>query len=217
MQKTYAMKTMVVGIIAGLLLTGGCQPWEKKYAVCNANLENLQGLFELCQDELAGRDATEEQLSLQLAAMQNALKNSQTQLKQKETFDPGFAGENASFDAQRGTVTVPLSTEVLFDAGKVTLKSSSKSRLKKIADEINAKHAGKAIYVVGHTDTDPIKKSGWKDNWQLSAERALAVTRYLIDQKVPAKHLAVVGRGEFHPIGKSKAASRRVEIVVDLY
>ena len=217
MQGTNVMKMTAIVMIGVLLLAGGCQPWEKKYAVCQANLENLQGLFELCQDEMAGRDATEEQLNRQLAALQSTLQSTQTQLQQKKTFDPGFAGEDVSVDARRGTVTVTLGTQVLFDSGKVTLKTSSKSRLKNIADEINSRYAGKDIYVVGHTDTDPIKKSGWKDNWELSAERALAVTRYLIDQKIPAKHLAVVGRGEFQPVGKDKTASRRVEIVVDMY
>ena len=122
-----------------------------------------------------------------------------------------------SIDAQKGTITVTMPTELLFDSGKVTLKSNSKARLKKIADQINAQYSNKEISVVGHTDTDPIKKTKWKDNWQLSTERALAVTRYLIKHKVTAQQLAAVGRGQFRPVGKKKSANRRVEIVVNMY
>ena len=72
--------------------------------------------------------------------------------------------------------------------------------------------------MVGHTDTDPLKatKDKYKDNWELSAERALAVTRYLVSQGVAAEALTAAGRGEFHPL-ESKAKSRRVEIVVNMY
>lgn len=208
---------LVVVMLGGLALSSGCQPWEKRYAVCQANLENLQALFERCQDDVSGSGTQEEQLAQQLAQLQSELQLARDQLQQKETFTHGFTGEDVTIDVDRGTITVPIGSDVLFDAGKVTLKKASKGRLKKIADVIFSDYPDKEVWVVGYTDTDPIKKSGWKDNWELSAERALAVARYLISQKVPAEQLAVVGRGEFHPIGKSKTASRRVEIVVNMY
>lgn len=218
MQRTNMVKmTVVVGMIGVLLLGTGCQPWEQKYAVCQANLENLEALFDRCQEELSQQDASKEALNNMLAQMQSDLQSTRARLADAKTFDYGFGGEDVRIDPEKGTITVTLPTELLFASGKVTLKSSSKGRLTKIADQLNSKYSDKEIWVVGHTDTDPIKKSKWKDNWQLSTERALAVTRYLIERKVSAQQLAAVGRGEFHPVGKKKTANRRVEIVVNMY
>ena len=74
------------------------------------------------------------------------------------------------------------------------------------------------IDIVGHTDTDPIKKSKWKDNWELSAQRSLAVVRYLISKGIPKETILEVGRGESQPVASNstesgKAKNRRVEIV----
>ena len=81
------------------------------------------------------------------------------------------------------------------------------------------KYSGKNVDVVGHTDSDPIKKSSWKDNWELSAQRALSVARYMADHGVSDKQLEASGCGEFRPIAANssaagKAKNRRVEIVV---
>ena len=108
-------------------------------------------------------------------------------------------------------------SDILFDSGKASLKSTYKSKLNRIAQIIQREHSGKEVSIVGHTDTDPIKKSKWKDNWQLSTERALAVVRYMVSQGIPARSLAAVGRGEFHPVGSAKSKNRRVEIVVHLF
>ncbi len=75
--------------------------------------------------------------------------------------------------------------------------------------------------MVGHTDTDPIKKSGWKDNWELSAERALSVVRYLVKKGVPNSGVRACGSGSARPIGPNssaagKARNRRVEVVVHM-
>ena len=122
-----------------------------------------------------------------------------------------------SLDPERGTITVPLASDVLFDAGQAVIKADSKTKLNTITGIIKQRYAGKEISVVGHTDSDPIKISGWKDNWELSSQRALSVTRYLMTQGISAQQLAAVGRGEYHPLTSNKADNRRVEIVVKLY
>ena len=83
------------------------------------------------------------------------------------------------------------------------------------------KYGGKLIDVIGHTDTDPIKKSPWKDNWELSMQRALSVLRYLTKKGIADDKIRAVGRGESQPIASNntvsgKARNRRVEIVVHI-
>ena len=211
----------LVAVIASVLGLGcGCTNWQTKYKTCNAKLENLEALFEAAQqsEEVCREDKN--QLAAQLAAAQGQMQALQNQpaAPVPAAFDSGFGGEDVQLDRQKGTITVTLESGVLFDAGQIKLKSEARSRLKRIAGTIKSKYGGKEISVVGHTDTDPLKatKDKYKDNWELSAERSLAVTRYLVSQGVRAEVLTAAGRGEYHP-RQSKTKSRRVEIVVNMY
>ena len=85
-----------------------------------------------------------------------------------------LAGIEVTRDERAGTVTVRVPGDVLFDAGKATLKDSARSTLNKIAAALKKDYSGKKIFVVGHTDSDPITKTKgiWDDNLDLSAARA---------------------------------------------
>jgi len=205
---------LVTAMGAGLMLAGGCQPWQKKYQTCQAELDNLQALFEGSQGSLQQCTAERDRLAQQLAGSQQQLQSERTKPKTLET---GLEGEGGVYDPSKGTITVPLASDVLFDSGKATLKTESKAKLNRIAGIIKQRYGNKEVSVVGHTDTDPIKKSKWQDNWELSAQRALAVTRYLVSQGITAEHLIASGRGEFHPTGAKKTENRRVEIVVHMF
>ncbi len=195
---------LVIGISAFAMLPG-CGEWEEKYKACRAELDNLEALFNGSQQALQDCEAAKMRLSQLLESERNKpAQRQQTSLEK--------AG--GVYDASRGTITVTLSTNVLFDSGKAVLKSSSKSNLNNISGIIKREHGGSEVWVIGHTDSDPIKKSKWKDNWQLSTERALAVTRHLIGTGVSAKQLVAGGRGEHKPVGSSKSKNRRVEIMV---
>ena len=127
----------------------------------------------------------------------------------------GLSGIEVTRDAVAGTVTVRVPGDVLFDAGKATLKTSSQSTLNKIAAALKKDYSGKKVFVVGHTDSDPIAKTKgiWDDNLDLSAARARAVHKYLVDQGVPPKLLGLRAMADTDP-RPNKNQSRRVEIVV---
>jgi len=150
------------------------------------------------------------QLNQRLRDAEGALADARQQARKVSDLEK----EGGVYDAARGTITVTLESNVLFSSGKVSLKNDSKTRLQRISSIIKRDYPGKEVWVIGHTDTDPIKKSKWTDNWQLSTERSLAVTRYLVQNGISAKQLVAAGRGEYHPISSSKAQNRRVEIVV---
>lgn len=129
---------------------------------------------------------------------------------------PGIEGIETEFNSATGEMTVRVPGDVLFDAGVATLKPGARATLDKIAAALNADYAGKAVRVEGHTDSDPLvrTRAQWGDNRNLSAARAIAVTRYLEGKGVDPKRLAAVGVGEHRPRGNDKAKNRRVEIVV---
>lgn len=131
--------------------------------------------------------------------------------------DPNLAGIEATYDKSRGTLTVNLPGEVLFDKGKAVLKPSASRTLDKIVAAIKKDYATKTIFVDGHTDTDPITrtKQQWEDNWDLAAARANAVRRYLTSHGVDPRKVDLRSFGPNHP-KKNKDASRRVEIVVQV-
>ena len=75
------------------------------------------------------------------------------------------------------------------------------------------------VGIEGHTDNRPIKKSGWKSNWELSTARALSVLHYLSEKSVAEPRLAAIGYGEYKPVASNdtkegRQKNRRVEIVI---
>ena len=77
-----------------------------------------------------------------------------------------------------------------------------------------------AIFIEGHTDTDPIKYSGFKSNWELSTARATEVVHFFVNEMaIDARRLSAVGCGEFQPVASNdtsagKSKNRRVEIII---
>lgn len=112
-------------------------------------------------------------------------------------------------------VTVRIQGDVLFPAGKADLKDSSLKTLDQVAKVLEQKYSGHSVRVAGYTDTDPIARSSWKDNLELSCARACSVVRQLQKNGVPATTMYAAGFGEHQP-RDTKAKSRRVEIVVEL-
>ena len=108
---------------------------------------------------------------------------------------------------------VEVAGDVLYASGKADLKSSSKQTLDQIARTILQRYPSNEIRIAGHTDNDPIRKSGWKTNERLAAERALSVEEYLATRGIDKDRMHVASYGPARPKG-SKKDSRRVEIVI---
>lgn len=115
--------------------------------------------------------------------------------------------------------TLKAGSDVLFDSGKTDIKPAGQAALKEIAPKLKNILADKRVVlaVEGHTDNDPVKRSGFKDNMHLSLMRAHAVVAYLTAQGIPPAALGAVGLGEFYPVASNaskegKALNRRVEL-----
>jgi len=207
---------MVCVVLMVATVMTGCTNWKKKYNALEVEHQNLKGLYENCVTSLDGTAAEQGQLSQQLSACQSEL----NALKSKKPADTGFKGD-VKVDEAAGTITVTLENAILFNSGKSSLKSATNSELDHIYSVLRERYAGKQVDVVGHTDTDPIRKTKnlYKDNWDLSAERALTVLRYLVDRGIQSASIRGVACGESRPVASNssaagKAKNRRVEIVV---
>jgi flagellar motor protein MotB len=117
-------------------------------------------------------------------------------------------------------VRIRVTNTSLFDPGKATLKPGATKVLDQVAASIRRSYPGQLIGIEGHTDADPIRRSNWKDNHELSYERARAVYEYLSSRGgIPGNQLYIAAYGPNHPIASNssaggKAQNRRVEFVV---
>jgi chemotaxis protein MotB len=196
----------------------GCTDWQKKYEYLNVEHENLKGRFESLQAERG-------QLAQRISQDQQTIQELQKQIQEQKRSPAevtGFGeGYDVAFDPSAGTITVTLQNEILFDSGKATLKKATSTQLDHILSVLKQRYSGRQVDVVGHTDSDPIKKSPWKDNWELSAERALTVVRYLVQRGIPENQIQAAGCGAARPVASNanaagKAKNRRVEIIVHM-
>ncbi len=119
---------------------------------------------------------------------------------------------------QKGLV-ITFVSEVLFDSGKADLRKDSYEKLDKVASVISTVVPDLNVGIEGHTDNEPIKRSGWKSNWELSSHRALSVVYYLTEHNIAGERLAAIGYGEYRPVEgndtkEGRQKNRRVEIVI---
>jgi len=145
-------------------------------------------------------------------------------LKAKEELEQQLKREieekQVSLEIVNKGLVITFVAEVLFDSGKAQIRKEAYSVLNKVADVLNNQVANRNIAVEGHTDNQPIQRSNWKSNWELSTTRAVSVLHHLIDEKdVKPERLSAVGYGEFRPIASNETTTgrqqnRRVEITI---
>ena len=217
----HAARNKIIALLICFVLLAilpGCTNWKKEYEALLVENENLNGL-------LARERSEKGLLADEVTQGQQALEELRRQIEEqsKTPADASGFGEgyDVAFDAAAGTVTVTLENSLLFDSGKASLKRATNEQLDHIRSVLKDKYPGKQIDVVGHTDSDPIRKTKdkWRDNLELSAQRALSVARYLIQKGIGEEEVRAVGCGDSRPVASNastagKAKNRRVEIVV---
>ena len=121
----------------------------------------------------------------------------------------------------KGKLTVDVLDKILFASGESEVKPEGLAVLQRVIDILkNVKD--KAIRIEGHTDN--VKIGGalakkYVTNWELSAARAINVTRYLQKQGIDPALLASVAYGEYKPVAdnstsEGRAKNRRIAIIL---
>lgn len=105
----------------------------------------------------------------------------------------------------------------MFPSGRAMLYDHTEKVLKLVIDVINK--MPQKISISGHTDSIPMGGGNQAyTNWELSADRANAARRYLMDQGVPADRLSqVVGKAATEPLlpdDPKNARNRRLSIIL---
>ena len=116
------------------------------------------------------------------------------------------------------TILIRIREKGSFDSGSALLNTSFVGVIDKIAGALT-QIEGK-IAVEGHTDNVPINTFSYPSNWDLSAARAVAVVRRMLDiapltpSRVTASGFADTRPQAINNSSDGRARNRRVEIVV---
>jgi chemotaxis protein MotB len=122
-----------------------------------------------------------------------------------------------SISEEPGTVRILFGESILFPSGRAELKDGAAPTLERAANLLAL--LPYTIVVEGHTDDRPTRKgSAYRDNWELSLARSMAVVNLLIKESgIPAKQVAAAAYGPYHPRASNETvASRRFNRRVEL-
>ena len=137
-----------------------------------------------------------------------------------------MASENpdlVEFDSARGVIK--FKSDVTFGVGDATVTGKAKEVIDRFAKILTSGSAsGYELLVQGHTDNAPVssaavKAAGHKNNWYLSAHRAISVSEELMRNGVSSARIGIVGFADQHPVASNatssgQAQNRRVEVVI---
>ena len=130
----------------------------------------------------------------------------------------GLNDEDIEINVEKGVVFISLSDKVLFKSGSYKITERASEILGKVAIVINGKPDFEAL-VEGHTDNVPYSSGVLIDNWDLSAKRATAIVRALVELGANPVQLIAAGRSEFVPLvdnttAENRSTNRRTKIYV---
>jgi len=121
----------------------------------------------------------------------------------------------------KGKLTVDVVDKILFESGRAEVKPEGLDVLKRVV-EILITVTDKIIRVEGHTDNVPIAGTlakRYPTNWELSAARAINITRYLEKEGLDPALLSAAAFGEYQPVAdnetpEGRAKNRRIAIIL---
>lgn len=121
----------------------------------------------------------------------------------------------------KGKLTVNLEAAILFDSGRADVRPEGLVVLNKLVETLK-NVSDKSIRIEGHTDMVQITRSlsrTFPTNWELSAARAINVTKFLQQQGVDPRNLSAAAFAEHKPVAdngtkEGRAKNRRIEITL---
>jgi len=165
--------------------------------------------------------ALEKEIATLKKAKEEVQKASSTYESLLEKMKKEISEGQVTISELKGKLTVNMVDSILFDSGKAEVKEGGLAVLDKVIS-ILKDVKDKSIRVEGHTDNVRIVGAlakRYPTNWELSAARAINVTRFLQQQGIDPAQLSAVGYGEYKPVGdngtpEGRAKNRRIEIIL---
>jgi len=174
------------------------------------------------QKEQSQQDITKASAKKQNDDLEKLRKKEQEDLeKLKKQLDQYIkaAGLTSQLDTKlnQSQLLITISDNALFASGSADLKPDSK-KLAQAISKMLKQYPGYEIIVAGHTDNQPISNQVFRNNWELSSQRALNFMEILLaSSSLDPTLISSTGYGEYRPVESNKtnvgrAKNRRVEV-----
>lgn len=189
---------------------------------CKKDRENLDKLISgltadaaESQDQIAAMEAALAEAAAREAAAKKRLETYRSMLTQlKSMIDSG----KLKVRIVRNRMVVELPEGVLFASGSAKVKKDGIAVLQELTPVlVNLKD--QLFEVGGHTDNIPIRNRRFPSNWELSAARAVNVTKLLTTSGMGADRVSATAYAETQPVESNetkegRALNRRIEIAL---
>jgi chemotaxis protein MotB len=181
--------------------------------------------LQLANSRLDNLNTERTQLRDRFVSLQDQLKNLQNPLPQSANQKfADLASKYPGFNFDPDTGVSKFSSDILFDSGSATIKSTASPLLTEFAKIMNEGEARRLnILIVGHTDDKLISKASTRakhpTNWHLSTNRANSVVVNLGRSGLGKERMGAAGYADNQPVvpntnDKARGQNRRVEIFV---
>ena len=196
----------------------------------NQQISALRRQLAAANAALEASESKEQESQAKIASLGRRLNAALVQRVQElNRYRSDFFGRLREILSQRSDIRVVgdrfvFQSEVLFASGAEDINPNGRGELDKLAEailELESQIPSEITWVLrvdGHTDAVPLSGTGrLRNNWELSAARAISVVRYLIEKGVNPKRLVAAGFGEFQPLEPGdtpeiNARNRRIEL-----
>ena len=193
----------------------GAGPGVPVWAVFGDLMSGLLGAFVLILVCALG-------MQLELASkLETEVQQRQAETKRRQTLEEALAGPLAAGRVTLNDGRIGISGNVLFAFNSADLQPEGRQLLKSLAGPLAAylRSRDEILMVSGFTDDRQMRDNArqFADNWELSAQRALTVTRALIESGVPSPSIFAAAFGAEQAVASNtdadgRSKNRRVEM-----
>ena len=194
---------------------GGLESSVPIWAVFGDLMSGLLGAFVLILVCVLG-------MQLELATKLEAeVKQRQAESQRRETLEKALAGPLAAGRVTLNNGRIGISGSVLFALNSAELQPEGRQLLKTLTTPLAAylQSRDEILMVSGFTDDRQVRGGNrqFADNWELSAQRALTVTRTLIEEGIPSASVFAAAFGAEQAVASNadadgRSKNRRVEM-----
>ena len=191
----------------------GVEQTAPVWAVFGDLMSSLLGAFVLV---LVGVVGVQMELTSHL---QEEVKKRQIEEQRRISLEKALAIPLASGRITLNNGRIGISGQVLFALNSDELQPEGRQLLHSLVTPLRAYLTARdeLLMVSGFTDDKSIRGGPFTDNWELSAQRALTVTRTLIEEGMPSSMVFAAAFGSEQPVtpntdAAARAQNRRVEM-----
>ena len=153
------------------------------------------------------------------SSLQEEVKKRHAEEQRRLTLEKALAVPLASGRITLNNGRIGISGQVLFAQNSDQLQPDGRQLLSSLVAPLRAYLTSRdeMLMVSGFTDDKVIRNGPFTDNWELSAQRALTVTRTLVEQGMPSSMVFAAAFGSEQPVkpnidDAARALNRRVEM-----